>query len=274
MPGGLVICADDYALSRDTSAVIRDLLTQGALNATTCLVETADWKTESGPLRRLAEERPCIAVGLHLNLTERFVHCPVPDAVKPVSWWLTAASWSSAEPISARALASWRAQWALFVEAFGRAPDFIDGHQHVHLYAPARRALTQLVREKDFQGWVRQCRTSSKRWNSQRLIYDPLSAALREDVKAAGCTLNPGFGGLRGFRQKENVERLWREDLVALNKGGLLITHPGALGSPAGSDGIDHCRIAEAALFADGGVRDLLASLRMALAENAKTPNW
>ena len=32
---------------------------------------------------------------------------------------------------------------ALFIEAFGRPPDFLDGHQHVHLLPQVRDALAQ-----------------------------------------------------------------------------------------------------------------------------------
>ena len=41
--------------------------------------------------------------------------------------------------------------------AFGRAPDFVDGHQHVHLFPQVRDALLDVVKDDAPHAWVRQC---------------------------------------------------------------------------------------------------------------------
>jgi chitin disaccharide deacetylase len=46
-------------------------------------------------------------------------------------------------------------QLQAFITAFGRLPDFIDGHQHVHLFPQIREALLSVV--KDVAPKVRQC---------------------------------------------------------------------------------------------------------------------
>ncbi len=40
---------------------------------------------------------------------------------------------------------------------FGQTPDFIDGHQHVHLFPQVREALLDVVKDAAPQAWVRQC---------------------------------------------------------------------------------------------------------------------
>ena len=41
-----------------------------------------------------------------------------------------------------------RAQFEAFADAFGRPPDFVDGHQHVHLFPQVREAVLE-TRELD-----------------------------------------------------------------------------------------------------------------------------
>jgi chitin disaccharide deacetylase len=44
-----------------------------------------------------------------------------------------------------------------FIAAFGRLPDFVDGHQHVHLFPQIRDALLSVVKNVASDVWVRQC---------------------------------------------------------------------------------------------------------------------
>ena len=48
-------------------------------------------------------------------------------------------------------------QFAAFGELFGRAPDFVDGHQHVQLFPQVRDAFLAAVKEAAPNAWVRQC---------------------------------------------------------------------------------------------------------------------
>ena len=47
-------------------------------------------------------------------------------------------------------------QLAAFKELFGRAPDFVDGHQHVQLFPQVRDAFLAAVKEAAPDAWVRQ----------------------------------------------------------------------------------------------------------------------
>ena len=230
-----LVCADDYAHSPATSVIIAELLEAGLINATTCLVESACWRQEGG---RLSQSARRFGVGLHLNLTERLggpERAPIASARLALD-----RSASFEEEIFERFLG----QWGLFTQTFGEQPDFIDGHQHVHLAPAARAALFRLIDEVAFTGWVRQCRTSSSRTIAKRLVLDRLSEAFAEAAEARGVPSNPGFGGLRRFRTDENLLELWTRDLSGMRQGGVLMVHPGA--NTIG-DGIGPCRAQEAA---------------------------
>jgi len=79
---------------------------------------------------------------------------------------------------------------------------------------------------------------------------------------------------LRRFQRGENVEALWRADLQGMREGGVLMTHPGAKGSPAEIDDIDECRVAEAALLARGALARIMTELGLALHDNPRSPGW
>ena len=234
-----LVCADDYAHSPETSAKIAELLEAGVINATSCLVESPCWPEESERLSRGAIGQR-FAIGLHLNLTEQLGG----SRRSPISPARLALDHSASfeEEILARFLE----QWDSFTQAFGDHPQFIDGHQHVHLAPAPRAAVFRLIDEVAFTGWLRQCRTSSSRAIGKRLVLDHLSDALSAEAEARGVPCNPGFGGLRRFRSDEDVLALWTRDLTGMRRGGVLMVHPGA---ETNGDGIGPCRVQEATLF-------------------------
>jgi predicted glycoside hydrolase/deacetylase ChbG (UPF0249 family) len=239
----VVICADDYGMSDGVSAVIDDLLAAGALNATTCLVDGPAWPTSAGRLRVLSGERPNIAVGLHLELASPWVPARV-------------------------ALRRFETQWRRFEAHFGRAPDFVDGHRHVHLFPGPRAALFALLDGVQARPWLRQCRTTSRRPSLKRWVLDPLSAQFQTAARRRQQVVNPGFGGLRRFVASEDVAAIWRQDLSAMRDGGLLMTHPGPIDP---SEPMSACRRQEAVLLQGGAVADALDACGLSMS-TGRTP--
>lgn len=246
-----VVCADDYGISDATSDTIRALLADGRINATSCLVEHPDWHRFAAPLRRLAEQDRRVAVGLHLNLTARFDGIGDPGIVRPILRHVAFARFVTDAAV-ARIYRTFARQWDLFAEAVGRPPDFVDGHEHVHLLPAPTEALLRLAEERHFRGWLRQCRSSARPATFKARLLSYLSDGFIQRAVCAGVPINPGFGGLRRFRPSEAVETIWQRDIAAMRFGGVLIVHPGGGGSPRGMDGIDPFREREAALLQSG----------------------
>ena len=252
----ILICADDFGHSSETSQVILDLLSRGKINATSCLVESGAWATLGGQLRQIARASPAVAVGLHLNLTERFAQDALGSLSPPDLIRLTRLLML---PIGGRnndLYMRMASQWDLFVRYFGREPDFVDGHQHVHLSPAAWKPLMRLLAEKRFGGWIRQCRTSSDRASPKQMLLNRLSSQFKRKALKHGFAFNAGFGGLRRFGEAENIATIWQTDLAAMPENGVLMVHPGADVNAA--DPIGRYRVQEARLLAGNWMQETL----------------
>src|ERR1700674_1087131 len=129
------LCADDSATAPAVGVAIRALLARGRLNATSVMVVAPSFSSEAPPLAALHAARRA-AIGLHLTLTGPFrpltAFRPLCDrAFPPLA---AMARLGFLRRLDRNALArEIEAQLAAFAAAFGRVPDFLDGHQHVHL---------------------------------------------------------------------------------------------------------------------------------------------
>lgn len=132
----IIICADDYAMSPQISDGIVDLLSMGRLSAVSCMSTAPDWSAHAPDLLKLESSCNSFDIGLHLCFTEPF---STPYWSLPVLLLR-----SSMHLLPARMIRDAIArQLDLFENAVGRAPDFIDGHQHVHA-GPQIRACLEL----------------------------------------------------------------------------------------------------------------------------------
>jgi predicted glycoside hydrolase/deacetylase ChbG (UPF0249 family) len=121
-------------------------------------------------------------------------------------------------------------QLRLFVEAFGRPPDFLDGHQHVHLLPQVRDALLKVAAEAAPGAWVRQCgRARGARTFRDRkaLLLDMMSVRFRSKAARRGVKTNPAFAGSYDFAAKADYAAIFPRFLAGLPDGGLVMCHPG-----------------------------------------------
>jgi predicted glycoside hydrolase/deacetylase ChbG (UPF0249 family) len=131
----------------------------------------------------------------------------------------------------ARLEAEIAAQLVAFRKAFGRAPDYVDGHQHIHVFPQIGDALVRVIKREAPQAWLRQCGRAATAPKSladpKGFILDALSARLRRFADRNGVRTNPAFAGTYSFRPDADFSRLFGEFLDGLPDGGLLMCHPG-----------------------------------------------
>jgi chitin disaccharide deacetylase len=278
------LCADDYGISPAVNRGIRELVARGRINATSVMVGAPSF--DQGEARALdAANGAAIAagsgagsgaaLGLHFTLTAPFR--PL-SAYRPVA---ADGAFPSLRQMLARGLAralDGRAaaveaehQIAAFRSAFGRPPDFIDGHQHVHLLPQVGDALLAVMKERTPQAWVRQCgRTSplmKRRGHAKAHLLDVLSRRMRRRSAIFGVATNPGFAGAYNFGRATAYEDVFASFLEGLPDGGVVMCHPGFVDAElARLDHLTAMREQEYAFFAGERFPQLLAERGFALA--------
>lgn len=272
------LVADDYGISRAVNAAIRDLLEHGSINATSVMVVASGFDDREAGLLAALRDRGAIAIGLHLTLTAPFQ--PLSRGYTPVrdghflSLRRTLAS-SLLRSLRPPALASEiDAQITRFTRAFGRPPDFIDGHQHVHLFPRVSDCVLALAARRIPGAWVRQCgRATAAVADRKALVLDLLSRSFRKRASAAGVRTNTAFAGTYDFRPDANYADLFPAFLDGLPEGGVIMCHPGAVDDElTRNDTLTDLRAGEYAFFKSDACPQLLAARGYALqrADDAK----
>ena len=143
-------CADDYALNTPISQAILHLLKCGRIQATSCMTQAPEWELHGAKLRDLKNAHPQTQVGLHFNLTHHFSDNML---FKPLGSLMLSAWFRMLSEAEIQKTLSY--QWQRFIDVMGRAPDFIDGHQHVHQFPIIRDVLLTFLTNKGYSGWIR-----------------------------------------------------------------------------------------------------------------------
>jgi predicted glycoside hydrolase/deacetylase ChbG (UPF0249 family) len=124
-----------------------------------------------------------------------------------------------------------RVQFETFGELFGRAPDFVDGHQHVQLFPQVRDAFLAAVQAAAPDAWVRQCGRDQpllqRLGTPKALFLDFLSAQFRTRASRARISFNPGFAGAYDFSRQPDFDALMAQFLAGLPEDGVVMCHPG-----------------------------------------------
>ncbi|MBV8605634.1 MAG: ChbG/HpnK family deacetylase [Pelomonas sp.] len=235
----LGVCADDFGLSPGIDAGVLELVAARRLSAVACMSRAPAWRADAACLASLD-----VDMGLHLSFTE-------PGA----SDWQMGLQMFIVRALAgllpqARLRAEIAAQLDAFEDAAGRAPDFVDGHQHVHQLPHVRDALlTELsARYATNRPWLRDTRPPRGRAadapdaRKQRLIAALGAKGLARLAALLGWRQNRDLVGVYGFEGDAATyrERL-RGWLAEAGEGTLLMVHPGR-GDALIGDGIAAAR--------------------------------
>jgi chitin disaccharide deacetylase len=273
----LWLCADDYGISPAVTRAIRDLIGRGRLNATSVMVTAPSFSTaEAQALAGVAGPDRRAAIGLHFTLTAPFR--PVSAAYRPAARdgaFLSLARTfilglrRQLDPAALAAEAE--SQLAAFQAAFGRPPDFVDGHQHVQVLPQVSDAVLAAMQRLAPGAWIRQCGRAIPPWRGwsdpKGALLDRLSARLRRRCALRGVPTNPAFAGTYDFNRAKDYDALFGSFLQGLPDGGVVMCHPGFV--DAELQRLDHftaMREQEHAFFAGDRFPAVLAAHGMKLA--------
>jgi predicted glycoside hydrolase/deacetylase ChbG (UPF0249 family) len=273
------LCADDYGISPGVNRAIRYLVKRHRLNATSVMVVgPAIDRDEVDKLKDAVAERDAwgdrFAVGLHVTLTAPFR--PLTMHFKPVDGGM----FLPLRKLLLRALtrrldreiiqSEISVQLSTFKELFGRAPAFVDGHQHAQLFPVMRDAFLSAVAEHAPGAWVRQGGRNLpllQRLNAPKaLLLDALSTQFRMRAARANIAFNTAFAGAYDFSRKPDFGALMQKFLQGLPDGGLVMCHPGFVDETlVALDPLTHQREQEHAFLAGEQFEPLLAANRVTL---------
>ena len=262
----LALCADDFGQAPGISAGIARLARSGRLSAISCITNGAQWALDAPLLRGLPAS---VELGLHFNLTEG----------RPLNHRL-AKRWPTLPPLPlliARAhlgllprgelRSEFQAQIKAFVDATGTAPDYIDGHQHVHALPIVRGLILDAVEHMRPIPALR-CtgRILGPGFGAKRRIIECSGGrALARELVRRELAHNPALLGVYDFADT-NYRALMQAWLAQVPpEGALLFCHPGDASTPAAADAIAAARVREIAYFESSAFAQDLAQAGVAL---------
>lgn len=232
--GRFVLCADDYAMTPAVSRGILRLLDAGRITAAGAMTSRPHWREAA---RELAAFDGRADLGVHLNLT-----CGEPltragalgGDIFPKLPLVLARGLAGMLPLDALE-DELEAQLAAFEDAMGRAPDFIDGHQHVHAMPGVRRALAAVIDRRypgrgpyirdaaDHAGAIRARGVEVRKASLVSLLARPFA----KRIGALGFRLNRGFAGYSAFDPARDYGGDFARYLVRPGPAHLVMCHPG-----------------------------------------------
>jgi hypothetical protein len=126
-------------------------------------------------------------------------------------------------------------QFDRFEAVLERAPDHVDGHQHVHSLPGVREALldAMIVRRLAGRAWARNagdkihCIAARGAQARKALAVRSLSAGFRRAAAARGIATNDGFAGFSDFHPGRDYASAFETYLRAPGKAHLIMCHPG-----------------------------------------------
>jgi chitin disaccharide deacetylase len=193
----VIICADDFGWSDDIDRATLELIARQRATAVSCMVAVP--RCSRAVLTPLLASAERIDLGLHLVLNNDALPC---SAAAGSSLSRTGRFAGLCGLMRQSLLRRFRArdaeeeiaaQYRLFIERCGRAPDFIDSHLHVHQFPGLREGLLDFVSSlpAEQRPYIR---------NS----YMPMAKVLRQAVSIGKCSLLSALGKTMRMRLTQN----------------------------------------------------------------------
>jgi predicted glycoside hydrolase/deacetylase ChbG (UPF0249 family) len=277
----LILCADDFGYGAGVNRGIVALAARQRLSAVSCITIGGDFRA-SAP--ELAELEGALDIGLHLTLTELGPAGPMPalapDGRFPAIGELLRQAYRgklAAPEIRDEILR----QLEGFRTAFGRNPDFLDGHQHVHLLPTVRDAVLALFEMRELHRahtYLRDCHEPAGAVVARRvavpkaLFLAALGRSLHRAIRRRGLAANDSFRGIYDFDPAADYRALMRRFLRGPGARPLAMCHPAAPAfAPLPGDPIAPARIREFAYLASAAFPEDLAEAGVRLARFGET---
>ncbi|AWB23360.1 ChbG/HpnK family deacetylase [Methylobacterium currus] len=230
----VVLCADDYGLSPGVSRGILALARRKRISATGSMTNIPAFRDAAPALRELPGT---VGLGLHLTLTAGAPLGPLPrlapdGRLPPLGRLLRLALSGRLRPAEIRP--EIERQLDAFVAAMGRLPDFVDGHQHVHVLPGVRGALLAALAEREWRGWLRDPgdrpgAIRARPHAGKAMVVAGLGLGFGPAARRAGFSTNRGFSGFSDFAEGAGFADAFERSFRALGPAPVVMCHPGEI---------------------------------------------
>ena len=255
----LIIAADDFAQSAAIDQGILLLVAQSRLSAFSCLVLSPRWPEAAASIT--ADIRNNADVGLHLDFTQ------YPQAMRAsLPRLIVRSSLRSLSPQAIRAAIE--TQCNRFEDALGTAPDYVDGHQHVHQLPQIRDVLIEVLSKRYpyHLPWLRIARPPAGDGFKAAVIGMLGSEALASLARRHGFRHTRRLLGVYDFKGNASDYRQRLAGWLAqagTERSCALMCHPAVEAGPAAAqhtDPIHAARVNEYRILANAQLPALLAT--------------
>jgi chitin disaccharide deacetylase len=231
MSQSIILCADDFGQNKAISEGIMRLIECKRINAVSCMVTTPFWPHTYSHIQRAN-----VFIGLHLTLTHG--HALSLAWRKHYGTFFPGLSKLIRDAYFHRlnldvVTEEIQMQVDVFKDAMNQAPDFIDGHQHVHQLPIIRDALFAVLSKQSEVGFIR---STSCSWREcctlvgfpKRQIISCLGGrTLHHQLEQRHIFKNTQFSGIYPFTQAAHYRSYFKKFLIHSCDGGLIMCHPG-----------------------------------------------
>ena len=232
----ILFCADDFGMAPGINAGILELAHEGRLSAVSCMSRGRYCSRDAHDLAGIP-----VTTGLHLNMTEPLEG---KEFYQPLSRLLLNCYSRRIDPrIITHEI---ELQLDAFEAAFGKAPDYVDGHEHVHQFPLIRDCLVDVLLRR-YSGrlpWLRSTLPGKLSgiplpYRMKAWLIGYLGAnSLRNLASRFGFCMNARLLGVYDFTggEKHYLELLenWLAGALAND---LLMCHPAKTADPSAGHG-------------------------------------
>lgn len=265
----VTLCADDYAIAPGVSTAIRRLIGERRINATSVMTLFPGLDEEARRLLEDADQAP-VSIGLHLTLTGGYA---------PLTPWPGGEALPALPDLVLRAFshrldqevvaAEIDAQFAAFARAFGRPPDHVDGHQHVHVLPTIRAAVLKATHRHAPNAWLRDvtpARSALHGLDVKGRLIGAFGTGFARAARRLGLATNRGFAGAYDFSADHDFAPLLAHFLKGVPADGVVMVHPGHVDDPlTARDPLTHQREVEFDVLHGPGMLEILAETQVRL---------
>lgn len=216
----LIICADDFAMSAEVDMAIINLLEHKRISATSCMTLMPNWHHSAQQLKPYQSDA---ALGLHFDLGHI-------DSLGTLM--LNALTRRSDKQVL---LSTLQAQLDNYEDALNQAPDYLDGHQHVHAFPQIRDVVLNELSKRYSGGktWVRDPSVPLGGHDSaiKAVAIQLLNLGFKQKIQGHNLKHNNGFAGLYSISEQADFSGMMEGWLQSLPHQGLIMCHPATTGA-------------------------------------------